>query len=656
MAFLLKFIIITIQSNKDVSADARFQKRRPWYQKARLKHQFHMFKIVLVMFSLSLLYYVAIPFKSTHTSQPTPKYISYLTHSGLNNQRISLENAILTAAILNRTLIIPPLFLGKAVPWKSYIHLKSLLKQRSHQIQTTRRKCIDEVSRRILMNNATNIRDNLYIACRKPSREVTKWSLFVNFNFLDALGISYIEMDNPFEYPNFNISDSTIIKDEELYSYKLFDTTLDQIHNNQFEYHDITVVKDDQLVQEQPYINTPVPITNELQSFYLGKYKFPLELEYVSHFNQSLLQFGSLFGSSRLTLLDKNNLKIQSYIQKSLLFNNPFIHEITRKMRLKLGSHFISIHYRSTEAGFITHRELFMKKLNKELRIYTSFYLQQQQGRVTMDHTMNASTLINAYKQGEYVFKDDTADVVVTPPMPLHHVINLPTAERMQLCQQHQQGWLQELKAVVNNKSNRVFDKDLVHQLPKQLPLVLYIATDVKDVKKDVYLRNIQYKYPCTFYLKDFEETKVLENDPLMMAEIDEKLYKQRKVKNPTGDLLAFGKGHLYYAFVDQLMAGSGTVFYGTEGSTFSGMARHVYLKECENEYTYPLEIIKGYTNQQLWVKNKRRILEKMIGYANKAHLTINKEQLETWLKFVPQAQYLKIIWAFVGCGYMKML
>src|SRR5258708_16595107 len=41
-------------------------------------------------------------------TNPTTLYLTYLPHSGFHNQRISLENAFVLAALLNRTLIVPP--------------------------------------------------------------------------------------------------------------------------------------------------------------------------------------------------------------------------------------------------------------------------------------------------------------------------------------------------------------------------------------------------------------------------------------------------------------------------------------------------------------------------------------------------------------------
>ncbi|KAM3579009.1 hypothetical protein VKS41_008545 [Umbelopsis sp. WA50703] len=47
-----------------------------------------------------------------------PKYLAYLPHSGFANQRTELVNAIILAKHLNRTLLIPPLFLGQVEGWQ----------------------------------------------------------------------------------------------------------------------------------------------------------------------------------------------------------------------------------------------------------------------------------------------------------------------------------------------------------------------------------------------------------------------------------------------------------------------------------------------------------------------------------------------------------
>ncbi|KAG0280645.1 hypothetical protein BGZ96_001473 [Linnemannia gamsii] len=58
---------------------------------------------------------------------PTTKYLTFLPHSGFHNQRTELENALLLARLLNRTLIMPKVYLGPPMPWLSFPLLHSRL-------------------------------------------------------------------------------------------------------------------------------------------------------------------------------------------------------------------------------------------------------------------------------------------------------------------------------------------------------------------------------------------------------------------------------------------------------------------------------------------------------------------------------------------------
>ncbi|KAF8946587.1 hypothetical protein BGZ47_000115 [Haplosporangium gracile] len=58
---------------------------------------------------------------------PTTKYLTFLPHSGFHNQRTELENALLLARLLNRTLIMPKVYLGPPMPWLTFHLLHSRL-------------------------------------------------------------------------------------------------------------------------------------------------------------------------------------------------------------------------------------------------------------------------------------------------------------------------------------------------------------------------------------------------------------------------------------------------------------------------------------------------------------------------------------------------
>ncbi|KAF9179117.1 hypothetical protein BGZ50_007214 [Haplosporangium sp. Z 11] len=62
---------------------------------------------------------------------PTIKYLTFLPHSGFHNQRSELENALLLARLLNRTLIMPKVYLGPPMPWFTFPKLHERLLYRT---------------------------------------------------------------------------------------------------------------------------------------------------------------------------------------------------------------------------------------------------------------------------------------------------------------------------------------------------------------------------------------------------------------------------------------------------------------------------------------------------------------------------------------------
>ncbi|KAF9580209.1 hypothetical protein BGW38_003244, partial [Lunasporangiospora selenospora] len=59
--------------------------------------------------------------------EPSTKFLTFLPHSGFHNQRSELENALLLARLLNRTLIMPKVYLGPPMPWLTFPQLHSRL-------------------------------------------------------------------------------------------------------------------------------------------------------------------------------------------------------------------------------------------------------------------------------------------------------------------------------------------------------------------------------------------------------------------------------------------------------------------------------------------------------------------------------------------------
>lgn len=63
----------------------------------------------------------------THDHSHDEKYLTYLPYSRFSNQRSTLLNAALLAKYLNRTLVVPPMFLGSANGWSPAPELYQVL-------------------------------------------------------------------------------------------------------------------------------------------------------------------------------------------------------------------------------------------------------------------------------------------------------------------------------------------------------------------------------------------------------------------------------------------------------------------------------------------------------------------------------------------------
>ncbi|GAA5897373.1 hypothetical protein JCM6882_001870 [Rhodosporidiobolus microsporus] len=55
---------------------------------------------------------------------PDVRYLGFLPHSGYHNQRIALQNALLLGKLLNRTVLLPPVWIGWPVPTQYYSDLR----------------------------------------------------------------------------------------------------------------------------------------------------------------------------------------------------------------------------------------------------------------------------------------------------------------------------------------------------------------------------------------------------------------------------------------------------------------------------------------------------------------------------------------------------
>lgn len=88
------------------------------------------------------------PAAAKHEPTPQEKYLTYLPYSRFSNQRSTLLNAALLAKYLNRTLIVPPMFLGNANGWSPAPGLYKVLANMTDS--KFQEKCFDDEDNEIV--------------------------------------------------------------------------------------------------------------------------------------------------------------------------------------------------------------------------------------------------------------------------------------------------------------------------------------------------------------------------------------------------------------------------------------------------------------------------------------------------------------------------
>lgn len=406
---------------------------------------------------------------NTAAHQPE-KYLAYLPHSGFHNQRIAFENALVLSRILRRTLLVPPIRLGNR-PIR-YVEFNTLA--RHH-----------ELSGKEGLSHCPQV--PVYLSWPPECLQYFE-SSYVPWAWLVDLSPVAAEQFL-FQRPNmslawirtkFNIEFSNIytLTDNSPYSFRFLDTPQDAGSPN-------------------------------------AKYLQDINIADLAAVNQSLLQLGTLFGTSRLRLRYPNNIAIRQFVRQSMIFANSDLTHAADRIARSLKHTYLGLHLRSGDGHFEqrvhnTAKTAWFKILHEVLGFSKSKICELERTFVNYSTTPTCS--------------DQISQVSLEAPISL-----ISSDLFLGQC-----------------RSPRHVDER--YQL---LNVPLYIATDLTDVEANPSLSIFRDTFPCIFFLKDFaQEMGLLE-----------------KIRSPYDNvnLVPF-----LLPFVDALVVGKATKFVGTEGSTFS--------------------------------------------------------------------------------------
>lgn len=327
--------------------------------------------LLFVMFSLHSNFRVKLPqLRSLISHTPEERYLAYLPHSGLSNQRIELSNALLLAYMLNRTLLIPPAFLGTVVGWLP----RKQLDERLEWLTTPKpftKLCQRPVSGRLLTYVQKSRCDEYRHSGVLPWLELhdlTQLQPDIRYRSQNIMSLVTIQKD-------LNLSDDDIYihQDAQLYDWQLYENQK---------------VAKETLHERANYVD----------SFGGRRY---YKVLVPQHFDkkEKLLFLGGVFGSTRLNVVDPDLKAMQERIKLALHYrlDTPIgatVKSIVEYMGGK-GS-FMSLHFRTGDKPFINEISVNLKIFMKNM---TDLVGTQESGQctgVTQDIT-DVGKRVNVY-------------------------------------------------------------------------------------------------------------------------------------------------------------------------------------------------------------------------------------------------------------------
>ncbi|KAG0208632.1 hypothetical protein BGX28_000440 [Mortierella sp. GBA30] len=245
------------------------------------------------------------------TYDPNERYLAYLPHSGFHNQRITLENALLLAKYLNRTLLVPPVFLGPATEWRLF----------------------DILHRRILLQTKRGLDHCGRIPKGEPlpaeclnyySWTTVEWDFFYDMERIRKEQPWKYRTDHSFAWMETHLGidrkkDIHIVEDRAHYDYQIYD---------------------------DPNSKTPLN-TN--------RYMRKMDIKELVDIKERVLHMGSLFATGRVLAELPENKEYQQFLRRTMILSTPILTKTSDAIVTKLGGlgTFVGLHLRVGDGMFV---------------------------------------------------------------------------------------------------------------------------------------------------------------------------------------------------------------------------------------------------------------------------------------------------------------
>ncbi|KAI0820043.1 hypothetical protein BC628DRAFT_1399238 [Trametes gibbosa] len=232
------------------------------------------------------------------------RYLAYLPHSGFHNQRIALENALVLARILNRTLLLPPVRLGEPLSYAPFDEL--------YEVSTL-------VDKSAMGYCSSQLRAKNSLDCEEYHRYThISWEWLVD---LSSLGEDRQLLEG------WNFTDAWLESELGIYEDDIF--YLKDSTRNEYSFQDFSTLHP--------------PGRKFFQS---------VEITALAGQPERLIQMGTLFGSSRLHLRSSANYSLRKRVREAMALTNPVLAHAARSIRDALGGAYFGVHLRIGDGVF----------------------------------------------------------------------------------------------------------------------------------------------------------------------------------------------------------------------------------------------------------------------------------------------------------------
>jgi hypothetical protein len=413
---------------------------------------------------------------------PTQKYLTYFPHSGFHNQRIALENAFVLAYASNRTLLIPPIRLGSK-PIR-YVEYDTLSQYHELSGREGLKHCLlipAYVSRPL---ECSHYSESSYLS----------WTPLVDFSSLyPRVPHRHTPSMSPTwssTYLNLTSADIYTLKDESPYQYRF----VDAINS----------------ASQRP-----------------DKYQEVVHISCLLSIEQTLLQLGTLFGTTRLVLADPNNLFVQDTVRRQMAFTDQDLLRVANAISQSLGNSFSAVHLRLGDGSFQSKNEMIVNKI----------WLKLLQGVIGLSLSEICQLALQCGA--------DVSDICDQEEMEIGR--GLPRMKQPPVA------------FYQNHPLANVTCRGLQHQDPQleRLNRPLFVATDIPSPGNHSLLSVFRHTFPCIFFLGDFQtELKPLE-----------------EIRSPYDGVYLYP---FILPFIDALVASKALNVVGTDKSTFSKFVKEI--------------------------------------------------------------------------------